>query len=68
VRIRRGEETVFERQVPYGRSFSAVEQAEPLVYANELLYAAIALNRDSFAAAYGVGCGPRWTIRFEKVS
>ncbi len=60
--IKRSGEVVYDREVPYVRSFSAVPLASPLVYANELLYIAFSLNQGSFAESFGVSYGPEWTV------
>jgi S-adenosylmethionine hydrolase len=68
VLIRKGNEVIFERELPYARSFSAVDISEPLAYTNELLYMALSLNQGNFADTYGISYGPEWTVQFDKVS
>jgi len=62
IRISHGDATIFDELLPYVDTFGAVEIGEPLVYLNSLNNVSLALNQGSFAAAYGIGSGPDWSI------
>ncbi len=66
VRIACAGETRFNEAVPFCQSFGFVEAGMPVVYNNELMRAALAVCRGSFAQTYGVGFGGEWTVRLEK--
>jgi S-adenosylmethionine hydrolase len=66
ITIMRGDETVFEQEIPYANSFGYVDQGEPLLYADSLQIIGLAVNSGSFSQAYGVGAGEAWTIRITR--
>jgi len=61
-----GDETVFDRRVPFHKSFGYVSEGEPIIYNNELMKVALAVSRGSFKAKFGAGFGPEWRVRFTK--
>ena len=63
VNIMRGDETIFDQEIPYANSFGFVSQGEPLLYADSLQTIGLAVNSASFAEVYGVKAGEAWTIR-----
>lgn len=62
VKVMRGDESVFEQQNPYAKSFGFASQGEPLLYADSLKTIGLAVNGGSFAKVYGVKAGGDWTI------
>ena len=63
VTVMRGDESVFEQEIPYAKSFGFVRQGEPLLYADSLKTVGLAVNGGSFAKVYGIKAGENWTIR-----
>ena len=59
-------EIVYEDDVPDVAAFAEVPEGEPLLYINILGDLALALNRDDFAATYGIESGPAWTIEMAR--
>lgn len=66
VRIKRGDDTIFEKEIPYANSFGFVSQGAPLLYVDSLAMIGLAVNSGSFADVYGVNAGEDWTIRINK--
>lgn len=62
VTIRHGQVPVLTGSVPYVNTFGDVPEKQPLLYVNSLGNVALAINKGSFAAAYGVQAGPDWSI------
>ena len=62
IRIKQGDETIFDESLPYLDTFGAVEIGEPLVYLNSLNNVSLALNQGSFAETHGIGSGADWSI------
>jgi len=63
VEILRGGEPVFQRKIPYTRSFGYVDEGRPLLYADSLQTIGLAINSGNFAQEFGVMAGADWTIR-----
>ena len=59
---------VFEEVLFFQYSFGYAEKGTPVIYNNELMKVALAVNQGSFSKTYGVGCGEGWTVSFEKGS
>jgi len=57
-------ETLFEGDVLYHRSFGFVKVGEPIVYNGSTGFMMLSLNQANFAARFGIGSGPGWTISF----
>ena len=64
VEITHNGETVFKQRIPFVNTFGQVALGQPVIYINDLLNAALALNQDDFATAHDIGSGPDWNIRF----
>lgn len=62
IRILFKEKTVWEGNVLFARTFSAVPEGQPVAYLNSLLNFSVALNMENFAAKFGIGTGPDWKI------
>lgn len=65
VRVRHRDRELHTATVRYVPSFAAVAVGEPLAYVNSLDRMAIAINRGSYASAFGIGTGPSWEITLE---
>ncbi len=62
VLLKHGEETVFDGDMQFDRSFGFVAEGEPILYNNELEKLALAVCQGSFIERYGAAFGPDWTI------
>lgn len=62
VTIQHGEETVFERRMPFARAFGEVEEGDPVLYNNELMKMSLAVSCGSFVETYQIGFGGDWKI------
>jgi len=67
VQITHDEDTVFDAELPYHRSFGGVAVGEPLLYLNSLNKVALAVNQGSFAATHSIGSGAQWDIQISAV-
>ncbi len=54
--------------MPYVRTFGEVPKGEALLYLNELLDVAFALNMGSFTAKHGLSSGGGWSVRVERAA
>jgi len=63
VEITHAGQVVFQERVPFVNTFGQVELGQPVIYINDLLNAALALNQDDFAAAHDISSGPEWNIK-----
>ena len=66
VEITHGDEIVFRQQVPFVNTFGQVKVGKPVIYINDLLNAALAINQGDFASTFGIQSGPDWNINFYK--
>ena len=66
VRIRNGDEEVYEGTVPYHPTFGYVEVGEPLLYLNSLNNVSLAINQGDFAEEHNIQSGASWNIEIEK--
>ena len=57
---------VYHGVMPYVRTFGDVPKGEPLLYLDELLDVAFALNMDSFTRKFGLSSGGGWSVRVER--
>lgn len=60
--IKRRGETVFDKAVLYHRSFGYAKPNEEILYNSSTGFMGLAINQKDFAATYGIGCGPEWSI------
>jgi S-adenosylmethionine hydrolase len=58
--------TVFKQRIPFVNTFGQVELGQPVIYINDLLNAALALNQGDFAAIHEISSGPDWNIKFSR--
>ena len=68
VEISRAGGSVFQRKIPYARSFGYVEEGQPLLYSDSLQTIGLAVNSGNFAEQFGVRAGADWTIRLVKLT
>ena len=64
--IRHADETVFELDVPYHKTFEKVALGKPLIYLNSLDKVSLALNQESFAKYFSIESGAGWTIEIRR--
>lgn len=62
----RGEEKVFEGDVPFCQSFGYAQKGAPMLYNNEMMKVGMAVTQGSLAKEYGIGYGPEWTVELTK--
>ena len=60
-------EPVWEGTMPYARSFGSVAVGDNLLFVNSSGDLAVAINQGNFAKTYGIGYGPNWRVRIEKL-
>jgi S-adenosylmethionine hydrolase len=63
VEIFRGGKPVFQRKIPYARSFGHVDEGQPLLYSDSQQTIGLAVNSGNFAHRFEVQAGADWTIR-----
>ena len=68
VTIRHSEEIVFERSLPFSKTFGEAEEGSPILYNNELMKMSLAVSCGSFARDYQIGFGGDWKITVRRES
>ncbi len=66
VSIFQNSKKMYEADMPFATTFSAVEKGKPLCYLNSLLNVSFALNEGSFSQEYKIFSGPDWTVEISK--
>lgn len=66
VAIRHQDQTVFDQEVLYHRSFGFVEMGQPVVFNGLTGYMSMGLREADLLEAYGLEAGPQWQINFSK--
>jgi hypothetical protein len=66
VRIRNGDEEIYDGRIPYHPTFGYVEVGEPLLYLNSLNNVSLAINQGSFADKHNVQSGASWNIEITR--
>jgi hypothetical protein len=66
VEIQNVGQKVYEGDMPYETTFSAVEEGKPLCYLNSLLNVSFALNMGNFSESNKVYSGPDWSVVIKK--
>jgi len=64
--IRHDGEVVFEQKVLFHQSFGFAEKGEVIIYNNELMKVAVAVNQGSFSETYNLKHGPEWQVEIKK--
>jgi len=57
---------VFKNKVLFQKSFGFAEKGEVMIYNNELMKIAMAVNQGSLCKTYNLSFGQQWTVEFEK--
>ena len=65
--IMQEEEIIFERTIPFEKTFGDVPEGDPVLYNNELMKLSLAVSQGSFAERYNVGFGSGWTIAVRRL-
>ncbi len=60
-----GEER-FNKVLLFEKSFGYADKGQPMIYNNELMRIALAVNQGSFEKTYDLGYGEGWTLEFRK--
>jgi S-adenosylmethionine hydrolase len=68
VEILHSDKKVYEGDMPYETTFSAVDIGKPLCYLNSLLNVSFALNQGNFSQANQVFSGPDWKVIIKRSS
>ncbi|GAB5560283.1 MAG: SAM-dependent chlorinase/fluorinase [Synoicihabitans sp.] len=66
VRITHGDKVIFDERVRFVNTFGQVELGQPVIYINDLLNVALAINQGDFAAKHGISSGPDWNISIKR--
>ena len=66
ITIYKNKQAVFEGDVPYANTFSAVPVGQNMAYLNSLLNFSLAINQGSFSEKYKVYSGAEWSIAVMK--
>jgi hypothetical protein len=64
--VRHNGEVVFDEKMLFEKSFGFAEKGSPMLYNNELMRIAVAVNQGSFADTYNLKHGPEWQIEIRK--
>jgi len=64
--IRHAEKVVFSEKLLFQKSFGYAKKGEAMIYNNELMLVALAVNQGSFCERYKIGYGPDWQVEFSK--
>ena len=66
VKIKNQDSLVFEKAIPYQKTFGDVADKKPLAYLNSLLNLSLAINMGSFADSFHIKSGKDWNIEISK--
>ena len=66
VLIKNKEEIIFDKKILFHQSFGFAVKGQPMIYNNELMNIAFAVNQGSFFEIYSIGYGADWTVEFKK--
>ena len=66
VKIRKGDQVVWEEAVPYVRTFGDVPVGKNLLFINSSGFVAMAVNQGNFANAHKIDSGREWTLSVRK--
>jgi len=64
--IRHAGKVVFSEKLLFDQSFGCAKKGEALIYNNELMMVALAVNQGNFSERYKLGYGPDWRVEFSK--
>ncbi|MCB9083302.1 MAG: S-adenosyl-l-methionine hydroxide adenosyltransferase family protein [Bdellovibrionaceae bacterium] len=66
VQIFNQQRLVYNRVIPFARTFGDVTVGEDLIYLNSLLDLALAVNQGNFAKMRGIESGSDWTVKISR--
>lgn len=66
--VRREGKVEYQADVPFQPSFGYAPKGEVVIYNNELMRVAVAVNQGSFSERTHLSHGPEWQVEFEKVN
>ncbi len=64
--IRHEGQLVFDEKVLFHQSFGFAQKGEVIIYNNELMRVALAVNQGSFSQRFKIGFGSDWQVEFSK--
>ena len=64
--IRHEGQPVFSEKVPFHQSFGYTQKGDVVIYNNELMRVAVAVNQGNFCGRYNLDFGPNWQVEFKK--
>ena len=64
--IRHAGVKVFSEILLFHQSFGYAQKGESIIYNNELMLVALAVNQGNFSGTYKLGYGPDWKVEFTK--
>lgn len=64
--IRHQGQVVFNELVLFHKSFGYAQKGETIIYNNELMRVALAVNQGSFCERYNLDFGPDWEVEFNR--
>ncbi len=67
VTIRNKKKIIWQKNVPYVRTFGDVPLGEPLLFINSDYYLSMAINQGNFAATHDIRHGPDWAMEIRKM-
>lgn len=65
VKIFHKKRKVYDKEIPYLKSFGKVEKGQELIYLNSLENLSIAVNQGNFAKRYQISVGPDWRVKIQ---
>jgi len=66
--VRREGSVEYQQEIPFQPSFGYAPKGEVVIYNNELMRVALAVNQGSFSKRTNLSYGPEWQVEFEKVA
>ena len=64
--IRHQGQVVFSETAPFHQSFGYTQKGDVVIYNNELMRVAVAVNQGNFCQRYNLDYGPEWQVAFKK--
>jgi len=66
VTVKHNDEVIFSDMVLFEMSFGFAKKGDVIIYNNELMNIAMAVNQGSFCDIYSLSYGPEWEVEFSK--
>ncbi len=57
---------MYSEKVPFHQSFGYTQKGDVVIYNNELMRVAVAVNQGNFCQRYNLDFGPDWQVEFKK--